>query len=82
MSVFNMLDDEREELKRELEEELQWIKYREKMLDIIEDKLLEMRKLAEKAQKENFTAEELEMMNVRIKDLAMQIEALDSESRK
>jgi hypothetical protein len=28
--------DEREELKQELKEELQWVKYRMRMLDIIE----------------------------------------------
>lgn len=32
--------DEREELKKELKAELQWVKYRLRMLDIIEKKLL------------------------------------------
>lgn len=73
--------EEREELRKELEEELRWIKYRQRMLDIIEDKLLQMRKLVKKAENDNVTAEELKEINARINNLAIQIEALDSESR-
>ena len=39
--------DEREVLIQELKAELQWVKYRTRMLDIIEEKLLKMRKRAE-----------------------------------
>lgn len=74
--------DEREELKQELEQELQWIKYRQRILDIIDYKLLQMRQLAEMAKQENITAGELEAINVRLNDLATQVRALDSESRK
>jgi hypothetical protein len=38
--------DEKEELRQELQEELQWVQYRQKMLDIVEEKLLQMRQLA------------------------------------
>ena len=38
--------DEKEELKHELEQELQWVKYRQKMLDIIKEKLLQMKQIA------------------------------------
>jgi hypothetical protein len=41
--------DEKEKLKHELEQELQWVQYRKKMLDIIEEKLLQMKQLAERA---------------------------------
>ena len=41
--------DEREELKQELKSELQWVKYRIRMLDIIEEKLLQMRNVAQVA---------------------------------
>ncbi|OFI06490.1 hypothetical protein CLOACE_09900 [Clostridium acetireducens DSM 10703] len=70
--------NEREELK----EELLWIRYRQNMLDIIENKLLEMRELAEIAKKYDLTKEELEVLNDRINNLRMQVKALDSESRK
>lgn len=74
--------DEKEELKQELEQELQWVKYRQKMLDIIEEKLLQMRYLVEQAKQGNLTAGELEELNARLNGLAAQVRALDSESRR
>jgi hypothetical protein len=81
MSVFNVPRDEREELRRELEQELHWIQYRQKMLDIIEDKLFQMRELAEKAKEANLSRKELKDINVAIHNLEEQVKALDSESR-
>lgn len=74
--------DEREELKQELEQELQWVQYRQKMLDIIDEKLLQMKQLAEETKQEKLTSIELEELSARINDLATQVRALDSESRK
>ena len=74
--------DEREELKQELQQELQWVQYRKKMLDIIEEKLLQMRQLAEQAKEGNLNAAELEVLNDRLNNLAEQVRAFDSESRK
>lgn len=74
--------DEREELRQELEAELQWIKYRQKMLDIIEEKLLQMSRLAEQAKYGNLTLGEIEALNTKINDLMEQVRALDSESRR
>lgn len=73
---------EREELKTELEQELQWVIYRLRMLDIIEHKLLEMKKLAEQAKQGNLTSGELEALNARMNNLAAQVRAIDEESRK
>jgi len=74
--------DEREELKQELKEELQWVKYRMRMLDIIEEKLLQMRKMAEVAKAENLSTDEVEAINNEINNIAEQVRALDSESRR
>lgn len=74
--------DEREALKKELEQELQWITYRQRMLDIMEQKLLQMKQLTEKAKHDNLIEKELELINVKLKDLVMQVKSLDSESRK
>lgn len=74
--------DEKEELKKELQQELQWVKYRQKMLDIIDEKLLEMKQLAELVKQGNLTAGEVEELNARLNDLAAQVRALDSESRR
>ena len=73
--------DEKEELKQELEQKLQWVKYRQMMLDIIEAKLLEMREIAYQAKEENFSAVEIEALNAKINNLAAQVNALDEESR-
>jgi flagellin-like hook-associated protein FlgL len=70
----------REELKQELE--LQWVQYRQKMLDIMEEKLLQMREIAEQAKQGNLTAGELEELNARLNNLVTQVKALDGESRK
>ena len=74
--------DEREELKEELEQELLRVKYRQKMLDIIDEKLLQMKRLAEKAKQGNLTVGEIETLNDRLNNLATQVKALDGESRR
>lgn len=65
--------DEKEELKQELGQELLWVKYRQRMLDIIADKLLQMRELVEQAKQGSLTAGELKELNVRLNNLAAQI---------
>ena len=74
--------DEREELKQELEQELQWIKYRQKMLDIMEEKLLQMREIANRVKEENLITAEIEALNINLNNLAVQVKAIDSESRR
>ena len=74
--------DEREELKRELEQELHWVKYRQKMLGAIEEKLQQMKQLAERAGQESLMPEEIEALNSKLNDLAIQVRALDGESRR
>lgn len=74
--------DEREELKQELKSELQWVKYRIRMLDIIEEKLVQMRNMAEVAKERNLSEDEVESINTQINNLAEQARAIDEESRK
>lgn len=74
--------DEKEELKLELEQELQWVQYRQKMLDIMEEKLLQMKQIAEEAKEGNLSPIELKALNDRLNKLVAQVRALDSESRK
>ena len=73
--------NEKDELNQELQLELQWVKYRQKMLDIIEGKLLQMRLIVDKVKYEKFNLEELEALNIKLNYLASQILAIDSESR-
>lgn len=74
--------DEKEEVKQELKQELQWVQYRMKMLEIMDEKLLQMKQIAEKAKEENLSSIELKALNDRLSCLAEQVRALDSESRK
>lgn len=74
--------DEKEELKKELEQELEWVKYRTKMLDLIELKLMEMRELAERATDESLDDTERDVIQKRLKELESQVNGLDSESKK
>lgn len=52
------------------------------MLDIIEEKVLQMRKLAEQAKEDNLSPEELEVLDAKLSILAAQVNVLDEESRK
>lgn len=58
------------------------MKYRQNMLDMMEEKLHEMREIAEKAKDKNLTARELESFNIKLNNLAEQVKALDGESRR
>lgn len=76
------MDEEGEIIRQGLEQELKWVQYRQKMLDVMEKKLFYMRDLAKQANCKEFTEREIEDLNHRLNDLALQIKALDSESRK
>jgi hypothetical protein len=76
----DVMTHEKEEELQKLKEELEWVKYRIKMLDIMERKLFEMRKIAESAQN-NISVEEREQLNKKIKSLQSQINGVDGESR-
>ena len=73
---------EKEEVKQELKQELMWVKYRQKMLDIMEEKLLQMKQLAEQAKEKSLSTYELEELNAKLNNLAEQVQALDGESRR
>jgi hypothetical protein len=71
--------NEKEELKQGLRQELEWVKYRQRMLDIIERKLIEMKQLTELVRRESFTGEEV---SSDIMSLLDHIKAIDGESRR
>lgn len=73
-------DNEAEICKQQLTEELQLVKYRIKMLDIIELKLFDMRKLAEYAEDNLLSFDEVEAINKRLKELSLQIKCINEES--
>lgn len=71
---------EQEEKLHQLQEQLEWVKYRLKMLDIIEKKLYDMKKIAVDASKDIDIEQRIEL-NKKIKYLESQVNALDEESR-
>lgn len=73
--------DENEKLKEILDQELQWIQYRQKMLNIIEEKLIKMKEIVVQAQYNDVSMEKIEELNHSINNLAQQVRALDEESR-
>ena len=76
-----MIMNEREELEKKLKEELQWIKYRQRMLDVVEEKLTKMKNIAEQAKEKSLTERELSELNIELNNLSEQVKAIDSESK-
>lgn len=68
--------------KEKLNQELQWVKYRIHILDIMEKKLLLMRNIAQEAKMPGHNEAEIEELNRKINNLAGQVKALDDESKK
>lgn len=64
-----------------IEDELNWVRYRIKILDIINIKLLEMRFIADIAKNTDIEATQRIKLNERINLLKSEINALDEESR-
>ena len=73
--------DKSEKLRLALNEELQWIQYRQKMLNIMEEKLIKMKEIVVQAQQNDISMEKIEELNHSINNLAQQVRALDEESR-
>lgn len=69
-----------EELEEKLQAELEWVKYRLRMLDIMERKIYQMKGIAQRSTS-NISEEERKELNKKIKWLEMQVNALDGESR-
>lgn len=76
-----MFMDKSEKLRLALNEELQWIQYRQKMLNIMEEKLIKMKEIVVQAQQNDISMEKIEELNHSINNLAQQVRALDEESR-
>ncbi len=71
---------EKEHVKQELEEQLRKVKQRLQMLDMIEEKLLQMKKLAQRVVDNDLCEEEIEEINFQVKNLEEQVKLLDYQS--
>lgn len=77
-----MTNEEKEELLKKLKIELEWIKYRIKMLDRIEEKLYQMKGIAIDARDNKIKEAEKKEMNEKLKKLQEDINAIEEESKK
>ena len=70
-------------LNKQLQQEMKWAKDKQKMLNVKEVKLLQMREIAEQGkQVTSLNPQELRKLNDRLDKLAAQVSAIDSESRR
>jgi hypothetical protein len=51
------------------------------MLDVIEEKLIKMKNVAEQAKEKSITESESRELNIELNNLSEQVKAIDSESR-
>ncbi len=71
---------EQELVKKQLEEQLEKVKQRLQMLDMIEEKLFQMKELAQRVIDEDLTDEEIQEINKQVQNLGEQVKLLDSEA--
>ncbi|MBU3180653.1 YjfB family protein [Clostridium psychrophilum] len=74
--------DKKEELNKQLQQELKWAQDRQKMLNVKEAKLLQMREISEQGKQVAVTPQDLKKLNDRLDNLAAQVSTIDSESRR
>jgi ATP phosphoribosyltransferase len=75
--------DKKEEIHKQLQQEMKWARERQIMLNVKETKLLQMRSIAEQGkQLTRLTPLQLRNLNHRLDNLASQISAIDSDCRR
>ncbi|NNU76050.1 YjfB family protein [Clostridium estertheticum] len=74
--------DKKEELHKQQQQEMKWAQEKQKMLNIKEVKLLQMREIAEQGKQVAVTEQQLSNFKHRLDKLAAQVSAIDSESKR
>ena len=70
---------EQDGAKKQLIEQLQKVNMRLQILDMIENKLLKMKELAQRVVEEDLTEKEIEDINKQVQELVTKVDLLDSE---
>lgn len=73
---------EQDQVKKQLIEQLKKVNMRLQILDIIENKLLKMKNLAQRVVEEDLTEKEIEEINKQVQELVAEVDLLDSEPTK
>ncbi|NMA68000.1 MAG: hypothetical protein GX958_01085 [Desulfitobacterium sp.] len=71
---------EQEQVKEQLQEQLEKVKQRLQILDMIEEKLFQMKELAQRVIDEDLTDVEIQEINHEVKNLGEQVKLLDREA--
>ena len=71
---------EQEQERKKLIERLKKVNFRLEILDMIEDKLLKMKRLAQSVVDEDLTEKEIREINNQVQELGQQVKLLDSEA--
>lgn len=74
--------DKKEELHKQQQQEMKWAQEKQKMLNLKEVKLLQMREIAEQGKQVAVTEQQISNLNHRLDKLAAQVSAIDSESKR
>lgn len=81
--VAGVQKDKNEAENKQLQQELKWAKDKQKMLNVKEVKLLQMREIAEQGRQLNsLNPKEQNRLNDRLDTLAAQVSAIDSDSKR
>lgn len=72
--------DKKEELHKQQQQEMKWAQDKQKLLNLKDVKLLQMREIAEQGKQAVVTPQQLRNLNHRLDKLAGQVSAIDSES--
>ncbi|MCB2359367.1 putative motility protein [Clostridium estertheticum] len=82
-AVANVQKDKNEVANKQLQQELKWAKDKQKMLNVKEVKLLQMREIEEQGRQLNsLNPKEQNRLNDRLDNLAAQVSAIDSDSKR
>ncbi|MBX4269212.1 hypothetical protein [Clostridium estertheticum] len=74
--------DKKEEQHKQLHQEMKWEQDKQKMLNVKEVKLLQMREIAEQGKQVAVNEQQLSNLNHRLDKLSAQVSAIDSESKR
>ena len=80
--VADKQTDKMEELHKQLQQEIKWAQEKQKLLNLKEVKLLQMREISEQGKQVAVTPQQLRNLNHRLDKLAAQVSAIDSDSRR
>ncbi|MCA1040471.1 hypothetical protein LCM00_13240 [Bacillus infantis] len=75
------MDNNQQELKRFLEEQLLWCKEQESIMENLDSKLYEMKRIAEYALEHELSSKQVEVLNYQLNELKNEVFSLEEQLR-